>query len=263
MTLTLTKDCQIGGKWREISLQILRGLLNIQDRVIATRNYLKDIIKYLNSPEADVEDVAHQEETIDHSVSACLTLAQSDYLKRNNNVAKIIHLELLKHRKVSTQQQNHQPHYYSHAPKSVIETENIKIYYDRIIHISHTREHNRPHITTVDKRTKSATLTDITIPLSCYMIRTHYEKNIKILRTSCRDKNNVEFKQRPNSSSHIVKCWHHTENPKRIPGFSTPKIRCNIENAESSCHKYLPHSQKNPSVNHLYYAPAGVRFLEH
>lgn len=62
MTQTLTKDCQIGGKWREISLQRLRGLLNIQDRVIATRNYLKDIIKYPNSPEDDVEDVAHQEE---------------------------------------------------------------------------------------------------------------------------------------------------------------------------------------------------------
>lgn len=147
-------------------------MLAIQDEVIATRNYMKHIIKCPNAPEDRCRRCGSPGETIDHIISACPTLTQSDYLKRHNNVAKIIHLELLKYYKVTP----HLPYYYSYTPEPVIENENIKIYFDRTIRSGHTREHNRPDLTIVDKKTKSATIIDIAVPLSRNMIKTRHEK---------------------------------------------------------------------------------------
>ncbi|KAL1447477.1 hypothetical protein WDU94_012389 [Cyamophila willieti] len=123
-------------------------MLAIQDEVIATRNYMKHIIKESNAPEDRCRRCGAPGETIDHIISACPTLAQSDYLKRHNNVAKKVHLKLLQHYQIPTETTQ----YYKYIPEPVIENENIKIYYDRILHTNHTREHNRPDITIVDKK---------------------------------------------------------------------------------------------------------------
>lgn len=147
-------------------------MLAIQDEVIATRNYLKHIIKDPNIPEDRCRRCGSPGETIDHIISACPTLAQSDYLKRHNNVAKIIHQELLKHYQIP----NGLPYYYNYIPEPVIDTDDLKIYFDRTIHTSHTREHNRPDIIVVDKKTKTGTLIDIAIPLCRNMTRTRHEK---------------------------------------------------------------------------------------
>uniref|UniRef100_A0A8D8M6J7 Reverse transcriptase n=1 Tax=Cacopsylla melanoneura TaxID=428564 RepID=A0A8D8M6J7_9HEMI len=147
-------------------------MMAIQDEVIATRNYVKHIIKEANAPEDRCRRCGNVGETIDHIISACTTLAQNDYLKRHNNVAKIIHQELLKYHQVT----NESPYYYEYTPEPVVENDNIKIYYDRTIHTGHTREHNRPDITIIDKREKSATLVDIAVPLSRNMTKTRHEK---------------------------------------------------------------------------------------
>lgn len=147
-------------------------MLAIQDEVIATRNHIKYIIKDSNAPEDRCRRCGSTGETIDHVVSACPTLAQSDYLKRHNNVAKILYLELLKQHQIMKDPRR----YYTYTPEPIIENENVKIYYDRTLHTGHTREHNRPDITIVDKKTKTATLVDIAVPLSRNMTRTRHEK---------------------------------------------------------------------------------------
>uniref|UniRef100_A0A8D8X0N9 Reverse transcriptase n=1 Tax=Cacopsylla melanoneura TaxID=428564 RepID=A0A8D8X0N9_9HEMI len=147
-------------------------MLAIQDEVIATRNYVKHIIKDTNAPEDRCRRCGTPGENIDHVISACPTLAQSDYLKRHNNVAKIVYLELLKYYQFTENPQR----YYEFNPEPVIENENAKIYYDRTIHTGRTREHNRPDITVINKKSKAATLIDIAVPLNRNMTRTRHEK---------------------------------------------------------------------------------------
>ncbi|KAL1446790.1 hypothetical protein WDU94_005582 [Cyamophila willieti] len=147
-------------------------MLAIQDEIIATRNHLKYIIKDPHTPEDRCRRCGGPGETIDHITSGCPTLAQSDYLKRHNNVAKILHIELLKHHQITQDL----PRYYTYNPEPVVENENVKIYYDRTVRTGHTREHNRPDIIIVDKKTNKATLVDIAVPLSRNMTRSRHEK---------------------------------------------------------------------------------------
>ncbi|KAL1446981.1 hypothetical protein WDU94_000610 [Cyamophila willieti] len=171
-------DQQLSNRWLmdgSLYAETEGFMLAIQDEVISTRNYTKHIIKAPNAPEDHCRRCNAPGETIDHIISACPTLAQSDYLKRHNNVAKIIHLELLKLYQITKDL----VYYYSYNPEPVVESEHIKIYYDRTIHTGHTREHNRPDITVIDKRIKSATLIDIAIPLSRNMTKTRHGKIAK------------------------------------------------------------------------------------
>jgi hypothetical protein len=68
-------------------------------------------------------------ETIKHIISSCTVLAQSEYKKRHDIFAKIIHMNvavkfnLLK---------DTQPHY-SYTPESCLENNNYKLYFDRTV----------------------------------------------------------------------------------------------------------------------------------
>lgn len=62
-------------------------MVRIEDEVIATRNFKKHIIKDPNTTEDRCRRCGLPGETIDHIISACPTLTQSDYL----NILLIIH----------------------------------------------------------------------------------------------------------------------------------------------------------------------------
>ena len=70
------------------------GLLTaIQDQVILTRNYKKYILK-----QPDIEELCRrcekESETIQHITTACEQLAPTEYVKRHDGLAKIIHQKL-------------------------------------------------------------------------------------------------------------------------------------------------------------------------
>jgi hypothetical protein len=65
----------------------------IQDRVIATKNYRKYILK--EKLENDkCRKCKVQAETTEHVISGCTAITNTDYLRRHDNVAKIIHQQL-------------------------------------------------------------------------------------------------------------------------------------------------------------------------
>jgi hypothetical protein len=82
----------------------------IQDRVINTRNYKKHICGL-------------------HIISSCTVLAQSEYKKRHDIFAKIIHMNLAVKFNLL---KNTQPHY-SYTPESCLENDSYKLYFDRTI----------------------------------------------------------------------------------------------------------------------------------
>lgn len=133
-------------------------MMAIQDRVIATRNYRKYIIK-----EAISDDKCRKchetAETIEHITGSCRTLANTEYTKRHNNVAKIIHQNLAGGTASASP-------YYKYEPSPVVDNSDFKLYWDREIRTDLTIPANRPDITLLDKMKQEVHLIDIAIPLS-------------------------------------------------------------------------------------------------
>lgn len=135
-------------------------LIAIQDEVIKTKNYKKHILNDKTIINDNCRLCKHATENIQHITSACLKLAGTDYTHRHNQVGKIIHQKLAKKHNLIKETVP----YYEYKPASVLENEHIKIYWDRTIHTDKTTRSNRPDITFVNKKEKTAYLIDIAVP---------------------------------------------------------------------------------------------------
>jgi hypothetical protein len=115
----------------------------IQDRVINTRNYKKHICG-LESIIDKCRICGTEGETIEHIISSCTVLAQSEYKKRHDTriFAKIIHMNLAVKFNLL---KDTQPHYI-YKPESCLENENYKLYFDRTVLTDIHIQHNRPDI---------------------------------------------------------------------------------------------------------------------
>jgi hypothetical protein len=96
----------------------------IQDRVINTRNYKKHICG-LQSIIDKCRICGTEGETIEHIISSCTVLAQSEYKKHHDIFAKIIHMNLAVKFNLL---KNTQPHY-SYTPESCLENDSYKLYF--------------------------------------------------------------------------------------------------------------------------------------
>jgi hypothetical protein len=79
-------------------------------------------------------------------------LAQSEYKKRHDIFAKIIHMNLAVKFNLL---KNTQPHY-SYTPESCLENDSYKLYFDRTILTDIHIKHNRPDIIILNKQQKQA-----------------------------------------------------------------------------------------------------------
>lgn len=135
-------------------------LCAIQDQVIDTKNYQKYITKNGQTTDDRCRKCYEKPETIQHIIGACSTLSQTDYLHRHNQLANIIHQELAQCTNLLTEKLP----YYKYIPKAVMESVDYKLYYDRTIITDKTIHNNRPDITFVNKKAKTAFLIDIAVP---------------------------------------------------------------------------------------------------
>lgn len=133
----------------------------IQDRVIPTRNYRRYILQE-NITDDSCRKCGLTKETIEHVIDGCSMLASTDYTTRHNNVAKIVHQALaLKYRLV----ENMTP-YYKYLPSAILESDTVKLYWDRPILTDNRIAANRPDIVLILKSSKKCYLIDIAVPLS-------------------------------------------------------------------------------------------------
>ena len=100
-----------------------------------------------------------QSETIDHLVSACPTLAKSEYLVRHNKVAQYIHWKVYQHYGIEVNK-----NWYQHEVTPVAENEKVTILWDFSIQTDRTIKANRPDIVIRDKKEKTCLLLDVSIP---------------------------------------------------------------------------------------------------
>jgi hypothetical protein len=132
-------------------------------------------------------------ETIEHIISSCTVLAQSEYKKRHDIFAKIIHMNLAVKFNLL---KDTQPHYI-YKPESCLENDNYKLYFDRTVSTDIHIQHNRPDII-LNKQQKQAYLLDIAVPNSHNITQTYNTKINKYLELSvamrnlwCLEKNSI------------------------------------------------------------------------
>jgi hypothetical protein len=130
-------------------------------------------------------------ETIEHIISSCTVLAQSEYKKRHDIFAKIIHMNLAVKFNLL---KDTQPHYI-YKPESCLENDNYKLYFDRTVLTDIHIQHNRPDIIILNKQQKQAYLLDIAVPNSHNITQTYNTKINKYLELSVAMRNlwSLEF----------------------------------------------------------------------
>jgi hypothetical protein len=70
-----------------------------------------------------------ESETIQHITAACEQLAHTEYLKRHNGLAKIIHQKPAEAAELIEEKSP----YYKYTPTNVLENDNFKLYWNRSI----------------------------------------------------------------------------------------------------------------------------------
>ena len=128
-----------------------------QEQAIRT-NYVKHKIdKTTQSPLCTMCD--KKKETISHFVSECETLAQKEYKRRHNNVARTVHWKLCGKYNLKRSEK-----WYEHVPEGVVENEEVKILWDVMIQCDREIKARKPDIVVVNKNERSCAIIDIAIP---------------------------------------------------------------------------------------------------
>jgi len=122
---------------------------NNRDQAILTRNYKKYILKQPGTDE--LRRCGKESETIQHITAACEQLAATEYVKRHDGLAKIIHQKLAE----AAEMIDDKIPYCKYTPAIVLENENFKLYWNRSILTDKTIPFNRPDITFMNKKTKN------------------------------------------------------------------------------------------------------------
>ena len=130
-----------------------------QDQVILTGYNKKYILK-----QPDTDELCwrrgKESETIRNITAACEQLAPTEYVKRRDGLAEVIHQKLAEAAELI---EDKSP-YYNYTPTNVLENENFKLYSNRSILTDKTIPSNRPDITFMNKKTKNTFLIDIAVP---------------------------------------------------------------------------------------------------
>ena len=118
-----------------------------------------------------VSEKCFSDESITHLIAECKKLAQKEYKQRQDNIARIVYLELCKKFGLVGEVK-----WYIYKPASVVENEKVKILWDFIIQTDHIIQHRRPDIVVPYKTKRRCHLIDIDVPIDKRMELKEQEK---------------------------------------------------------------------------------------
>ena len=128
-----------------------------QDQALPTKMIKAKIMK--TSHDTKCRLCKEKDETVAHLLSACPKLAGSEYIRRHNEVAKILHHGISQHHNIPTTDRT-----WLHQPEAVTETDEVKILWDFEIRTDRIITARRPDIVVIDKTDKTATIIDVAVP---------------------------------------------------------------------------------------------------
>ena len=146
--LRQTKDLSSNDTWQwlqrgELKKETEGTILAAQDQALKTR-YIQRAIDGTNiSPKC--RKCNQKDETINHIASECPALAQNQYMKRHDTVARAVHWNLCKKYQMPCSNK-----WYEHQPQPVTENKNAKLLWDYSIRTDRMIPAHRPDLTLVD-----------------------------------------------------------------------------------------------------------------
>ena len=128
-------------------------------------------------------------ETIQHITATCEKLAPTEYVKRHDGLAKVIHQKLPE----AAEMIDDESPYHKYTSANVLENESFKLYWNCSILTDKTIPCSRPDITFMNKKTKNTFLVDITVPNTHNLAKTitdkqKYTKNWQMKYVQCGSK---------------------------------------------------------------------------
>ena len=117
---------------------------------------------------------SEKDETIHHIVSGCSNLAQKEYKRRHDCVARALHWDILRQRGFEMSDK-----WYQHEPESVVENERFKVLWDFTVQTDLEIHARRPDIIIVDKNLNETIIIDVAIPVDVNIRNKEQEKIIK------------------------------------------------------------------------------------
>ncbi len=155
-----TADPEASWNWlhhQDLKKETEGMIIAAQDQALRT-NYIKHKIdKTAASP---LCRLCHQKnETVDHILSCCPKLCQTEYKRRHDKVAAAVHWCMCRKYHIACNDR-----WYEHRADKVAETDEVKLLWDFHIQTDHVIEHRRPDIVLVNKKEASALIVDIAVP---------------------------------------------------------------------------------------------------
>jgi hypothetical protein len=147
-------------------------IIAAQDQALNTNAHKSKILKL--NVDSRCRMCKQHDETVAHIVSGCQTLANDQYKKRHNHVAKRLHWTLCRRYGIETPEQ-----WWKHDINNVIETNETKILWDFSIRTDRVIQAHKPDIVVVDKKTKKCQIIDVACPLDMNVAKKEMEKITK------------------------------------------------------------------------------------
>ena len=178
--LRLNKDLSSNDTWQwlqrgELKKETEGMIMAAQDQALRTR-YIQRAIDGTNiSPKC--RKCNQKNETINHIASECPALAQNQYKKRHDTVARAVHWNLCKKYQMPCSNK-----WYEHQPQPVTEIENAKLLWDYGIRTDRVIPEHRPDLALVDKTNNKVSLIDVVVPWDSRAEQKEQEKKKEIPR---------------------------------------------------------------------------------
>ena len=132
-------------------------LVAAQDQAFRTNSIRVKIVKQEGSPLCRL--CGNKEETVDHLVSSCSKIAQTDYKNRHDKVAANLHWSLCKQFGFPRADNR-----WEHRAEKALENDDYKLQWDYEIQVDRAIRERKPDLVVVNKNTKEAWLVDVAAP---------------------------------------------------------------------------------------------------
>jgi hypothetical protein len=143
-----------------------------QDQAISANYFKNKVLK--EEIKSKCRLCKQYEETIDHLTSGCPVLAKNEYLIRHDKVCTHLHYSICK--ALGTENTNK---WYTHMPKPVYEKGDVTVLWNKAVHTDREVTANRIYIIIKNKKDKTCTLTDVSIPADRNVVQKEAEKSLK------------------------------------------------------------------------------------
>ena len=110
-------------------------------------------------------------ETVQHIICECKKLAQREYKRRHDTVAKLVHWKLCEKHNLERKEK-----WYEHCPEGVVEDDDVKLIWDINIQCDNVIEARRPDLILINKKAKSCVIIDVSIRGDCRIREKEIEK---------------------------------------------------------------------------------------